>query len=280
MATPLVSIITPSYNRAYILPLALKSVQAQTYSNWELILIDDGSTDNTKAVAEQFNDPRIRYIYQENQGQTVARNRGLREARGEWIAYLDSDNALEPNYLSDMLAEIGKHPDTLWAFPRGYRYLELWEDGKLVSQKDMSDQFPENVTPVDIAHWNFKTDMNGFMHSRKVLEDGVRFDEDFRYLEDWEFMLTFARECPDNFLYVDKPLYTYWQRYGGDGIVSQASYRSIANAFEQVYQKHKDDPLMAGQTWYPSRVEKWNRLADEYEAGKLPPFSHYYFQSK
>lgn len=86
------SIILPTYNRAHLLPKAIKSVVDQTFGEWELIIVDDGSTDNTKAVVEAFQDERIRYIYQQNQERSVARNNGINHAKGTYICFLDSDD--------------------------------------------------------------------------------------------------------------------------------------------------------------------------------------------
>src|SRR5688572_7397445 len=86
------SIIMPTFNRAHIITDAIKSVLNQTDPNWELLVMDDGSSDNTRQVIESLNDDRIRYVFQENSGAAAARNRGLSLARGEWVAYLDSDN--------------------------------------------------------------------------------------------------------------------------------------------------------------------------------------------
>lgn len=90
----LVSIITPSYNTAKYIAETIRSVQNQTYKNWELIIVDDCSNDNTdEIVAEYLNDKRIRYIKNDtNSGAAVSRNRALREAKGKWIAFLDSDD--------------------------------------------------------------------------------------------------------------------------------------------------------------------------------------------
>ncbi len=90
----MVSIIIPTYNRADLLERAIKSVLAQTFTNWELLIIDDGSTDNTKSIIEKYlSDKRIKYIYQENKGPGAARNNGIRQAGGEFIAFLDSDDS-------------------------------------------------------------------------------------------------------------------------------------------------------------------------------------------
>ena len=91
----LFTIVIPSYNRANSIARTIKSVLAQTYNNLELIIIDDGSKDNTKAVVQEYlTDSRVRYIYQENAGAQEARNHGLRESNGKYILFLDSDDEL------------------------------------------------------------------------------------------------------------------------------------------------------------------------------------------
>ena len=102
----LVSIIMPSYNTGRFIAETVESVLAQTYSNWELIIVDDCSTDNTDdVVAPYLSDERIRYIKNEtNSGAAVSRNRALREARGRWIAFLDSDDLWEADKLRAQIA--------------------------------------------------------------------------------------------------------------------------------------------------------------------------------
>jgi GT2 family glycosyltransferase len=106
MSNGLVSIIVPTYNRAYCLPRTIDSVLAQTYQHFEIIIIDDGSTDNTRKLVEGMaaRDGRIRYLYQPNAGVSAARNSGLRAARGDYIALLDSDDVWKPWKLEVQLA--------------------------------------------------------------------------------------------------------------------------------------------------------------------------------
>ncbi len=93
MSDYLVSIIMPSYNTAKYIKDSINSVIEQTYKNWELIIVDDCSSDNTDEVVKQFNDDRIKYFKNEtNSGAAVSRNRALKEAKGKWIAFLDSDD--------------------------------------------------------------------------------------------------------------------------------------------------------------------------------------------
>src|ERR1700722_8506374 len=103
---PKVSVVIPTYNRAATVPRAIESVLAQTVTDLEVIVVDDGSSDDTgKVLREMFGD-RIRYYSQANQGASVARNKGVEEARGEWIAFLDSDDLWEKEKLEWQLKAV------------------------------------------------------------------------------------------------------------------------------------------------------------------------------
>jgi glycosyltransferase involved in cell wall biosynthesis len=111
---PRVSIIVPSYNTGRYLPVAINSVIAQTFPDWELIVIDDGSTDNTRAVAQSYAPTlgeKLRYLYQSNRGLPAARNAAIREARGEFIAILDADDLWLPTRLERGVAVMDSRPD-------------------------------------------------------------------------------------------------------------------------------------------------------------------------
>lgn len=107
----MVSVIMPSYNTAQYITASIASVQEQTYSNWELIIVDDCSTDNTDEIVKPLlTDTRIRYLKNEvNSGAAVSRNRALREARGKWIAFLDSDDLWLPEKLEKQIAFMEKN---------------------------------------------------------------------------------------------------------------------------------------------------------------------------
>ena len=102
--TPKVSVIIPTYNRAHLVGRAIRSVLNQTYQDFEIIVVDDGSTDNTEEVVKSFNDPRIRYIrHEKNRGGSAACNTGIRAARGEYIAFQDSDDEWLPEKLEKQM---------------------------------------------------------------------------------------------------------------------------------------------------------------------------------
>jgi glycosyltransferase involved in cell wall biosynthesis len=121
---PTVSIIVPTYNRADLLPLSLESIRGQTWSDWELIVIDDGGKDHSAAVVEQFAasvNQSVRYVWRENGGPAIARNNGLDLARGKYIAFLDSDDSWLSHHLQDCVAALEANPDVDWTYCAGRR---------------------------------------------------------------------------------------------------------------------------------------------------------------
>lgn len=98
--TPLVSIIMPAYNTARYVAAAIESVMWQTYKNWELLVIDDGSTDGSSDIIKKFTDPRIQYFYQSNRGVSAARNAGIMRMKGDFFCFLDSDDVLPAESVS------------------------------------------------------------------------------------------------------------------------------------------------------------------------------------
>jgi glycosyltransferase involved in cell wall biosynthesis len=96
---PYFSVVIPTHNRAHLIERAISSVLAQTCTDFELIVVDDGSSDDTKTVVERIGDPRIRYVYQQNAGAAAARNHGARLATGEYLTFLDSDDEALPQWL-------------------------------------------------------------------------------------------------------------------------------------------------------------------------------------
>ena len=274
---PLVSVIIPTYNRAHTLGRSIGSVLRQTYRNFELVVVDDGSTDETKAFVEELGDPRIKYFYKPNAGATAARNYGVARASGTWVMYLDSDDELLPECIDTMLEWAGRHPEAVFAFPRADRVLELYENGKLVSSIDDSGDTPEHFTIHDIFMRNAGFGCDGFMYLRRLASEGLVWDEKLKSMEDWELMMTIGERYPEGFLYVPVVLYKYRQRFGSDNMVSKAQYGTWADAFEYIYRKHKTDKMLKGQTWYPAKVEKWRRYQKEFEEGKRPAYQYHYF---
>ncbi len=110
---PKVSVIIPTYNREKFVAKAIDSILSQTFRDYEIIVVDDGSTDNTRQILGPYG-AKITYLYQENSGVSAARNTGIQHATGEWIAFLDSDDEWHPEYLSRQIGRVSSHPGAIF----------------------------------------------------------------------------------------------------------------------------------------------------------------------
>lgn len=111
MENGLVTIVTPVYNVADYLEEMLRGIQSQTYKNWELVLVDDGSTDNSGTICDEFcrKEPRARVIHQQNYGQAAARDVAIAASEGEWLVFADADDVVHPRYIERMIAAAHSH---------------------------------------------------------------------------------------------------------------------------------------------------------------------------
>ncbi len=125
---PVISVIIPTYNRAHLVKDAIDSVLSQTYRDFEIIVVDDGSTDNTKEVLAPYRD-KVKYIYQENQGLSAARNTGIRGARGEYIGFLDSDDLWLPPKLEKQVQILKEYKDIAFVYTN---FIFIDETGKFI----------------------------------------------------------------------------------------------------------------------------------------------------
>ena len=136
--TPLISVVIPAYNAEQFLDETLESVLSQTYENWECIIVNDGSTDNTESVVKKWceKDARFRYFYKENSGASDTRNLGIKEARGEYIAFLDADDLYMPNFLKVCLENLVEKDVDLVA----PKMLEFWNvQNGVIEDEDKKD---------------------------------------------------------------------------------------------------------------------------------------------
>jgi teichuronic acid biosynthesis glycosyltransferase TuaG len=152
---PLVSVIMPAHNAGKYLNESINSVIGQTYSNWELIIVDDGSTDTTATIANEYaaNDPRIKYFYQEQGRQGKARNLAINNSQGYYLAFLDADDIWVNHKLQTQIEILKSRPDLDLICSQGYY---LYEDGK-------SDFFYTTI-----KDWNWEADSETFIKMNQV----------------------------------------------------------------------------------------------------------------
>ncbi|MEJ2618564.1 MAG: glycosyltransferase family 2 protein, partial [Ignavibacteriaceae bacterium] len=142
---PFISVVIPTYNRAGLLKKAVESVLAQTYRNIEVVIVDDGSTDNTKEVIRSFNDNRIVFIeHSNNRGGTAARNTGIKSSKGSWRAFLDSDDIWLETKLEEQVKVIPGLPDDYAVIHCGMRNID-YLTGKMLSERTARENINEIV---------------------------------------------------------------------------------------------------------------------------------------
>lgn len=179
--SPLVSVIMPTHNRADVIHEAIASVLNQTYKNYELIIIDDGSTDNTEALISNLDHLKINYHRQKKSGVSAARNKGLELSNGEYIAYLDSDNTWHPHFLEVFVKKFNSDTSILCAFC-GQNILE---------GNEITGVAVNNFYPRILENRNY-IDLNIFVHHRSLYEKLGGFDNSLSRLVDWDFIYRYT----------------------------------------------------------------------------------------
>lgn len=186
-----VTIVTPAWNAAAHIGETVRSVLAQTLTDWEWIIVDDGSTDETGRVIldEGRGDGRIRVVTQPNRGVSAARNRGLDEARGAFVALLDADDLWLPDNLSRKVSVLGARPEIDFAYCNMYRHYE-GEGRRIRSGPGKSERMLE-----DLLLWNgdvIPTICSNVVLRRRVVDSGLRFDSRFSTAADLDFAFRLA----------------------------------------------------------------------------------------
>jgi glycosyltransferase involved in cell wall biosynthesis len=244
-----ISVIIPTYNRAALVREALDSLLAQTRVPDEIIVIDDGSTDDTPDVLARYGDP-VRVIRQNNRGRSAARNRGLDAAQGDLIAFLDSDDRLPPDSIARRVAAFEQQPavnavygDTLVIGPHG--------DPQGLSSAIYPVPRPSGAIFGDLIRRNFIT-MPSVTFRRTPASAPLRFDAAVEPAEDYDFWLRLAAHA--RFLYLDEPL---------------AEYRIAGSATHDV-----SDWGLTGESAFSDRQQmKRSEIAVQARAMHLPEFA-------
>lgn len=186
MFNPLVSIVTPVYNAEKYLADAIDSVLAQTWQNWELILVDDGSTDSSYAIAQSFTDSRIKLFKQTNKGQCGATNTGLKHITGDYVLFFDADDLLDPNKIEAQMKDCEHFPNSV-GVGRFAFFRDTIEDAKFTEE-------PVYISTSSLQWlyllWSYETMMpnNGYLIPRTVLDKaGIFYDEELLLNIDFEY---------------------------------------------------------------------------------------------
>ena len=185
------SVIIPTYNRCDLLQKAVYSLLAQTHENYEIIIVDDGSDDDTKEMiqklfAEHINSNKIKYIYTTNSGVCAARNTGLQHAKNDWIAYLDSDNSVFPNFLNTFAKAIKTNSQENKIF---------YCMGKTMLGRIIGQDF--NFKQLLIGNY---IDLGTLVHHKDIFNELGGFDENMTRLVDWELIVRYTKHHKPMFI--------------------------------------------------------------------------------
>lgn len=231
---PLVSAIIPTYNRNILVKEAVESVLAQTLGDFEVLVVDDGSTDDTRKTIEAIADKRVRYFYKENGGVSSARNIGLKNATGEYIAFLDSDDLWKPDYLNMMISALKKDNKYGAAYTTLHQYYtDGREKEKYRARHCVSGKITEKFFQTIFVF------LPTLVVSKKILQNCC-FDESLISAGDIDFILRLTLKT--EFLYVEGDLVKRRVQVNSISKVNDESLASVNKAFvlERFYKEHKE----------------------------------------
>lgn len=197
MASPVVTVVIPTFNRAHIVGRALRSVLAQTYQDWEAVVVDDASTDETENVVRGFGDSRIRFLRREkNGGVSAAQNSGIAASSGRYISFLHSDDEFLPTKLEKQVDLLDRQTPQVGAVECGFKVVSDGHERTMLPSlrgKGYEDLL-EFATGVQIGPFLI----------RRALADEIRFDESLPGWEDWDFLLRLVTRC--HLVFIEEPL--------------------------------------------------------------------------
>lgn len=198
---PLFTIVIPTFNRAKLLKKAIQSVIDQTISDWELIVVDDGSTDATKEIVTKFEEENILYIFQEKKERSVARNKGIEKASGRYVCFLDDDDYFLENHLEKFNQFLIKRDFPEIILRSGYS--KVFENGRIIQTPNFNIQQHKN--PVNFSAYNMCGVWSLCIPSRFLEED--KFPINFPHWQDTHLILRLVAKYP--FHQIDAHTYIY-----------------------------------------------------------------------
>lgn len=242
MEQPLVSVVIPTFNRGKCIADTIKSVANQTYSNFEIIVIDDCSTDNTKEIINSLCYQNVRYFCLEhNSGAQVARNKGIKEAKGEWIAFLDSDDLWDATKLMSQMKVAQQHDFK--------KHIVIHSDCIISSEqgriKKVWNMPITNGYAYDLLLSRPSTLFPSILTSKQSLELIGLLDEEVVAYQEWDTSIQLAKIC--EFIHIQEPLFTYTQHQ--DETISKNKYKEILGYYYIINKYRAEIIKNSGSIW-------------------------------
>ena len=273
MTYPRISVIIPTYNRQKLLARAIESVLNQTFKDFELFIVDDGSTDNTKEVVREFQkrDSRIKYIWQENSGAPARpKNTGIKNAKGNYIAFLDDDDEWLSEKLEKQL-ELFEGLESDLGFV-GCNILVINESNKKIWREYKIPRYSSQIFFEELLEGNFILTSSSIMIKKEVLDKIGLFDENLKFGDDWDLWLRIAKKYKFDFA----PEFLIKYYIHGGCITPNLPPMKEAREFEYIFTKYQRE-----YEKYPHIYSiHLRQLASRYCAsGQMSKGRKYYIQS-
>ena len=242
---PKVSIIIPTYNRAHPLKRAIQSVLNQTYQDFEVIVVDDGSTDNTEAVVKNLNDERVRYKrHKKKKGVSATRNTGIASARGEYIAFQDSDDIWLPEKLERQMKLFTHAPSRV-----GVVYTAFW-----LIRKDRRNYIPlpkvskrEGDIHKELLNGNFITPQSAVIR-KECFEVSGLFDEKLPSLNDWDLWIRISKNWELKF--IGEPLVLVYRTSDSISVKQNTSITGFRPIIDKYFEEFSKDRRILGDHYF------------------------------
>ncbi|MCD6419547.1 MAG: glycosyltransferase [Synergistetes bacterium] len=256
---PKVSVIIPTYNRSDLVVKAVDSVLSQTYGDFELIVVDDGSEDDTSDIVMRYNDERLIYIrYVRNRGPSAARNSGIRLSRGEYVAFLDSDDEWLPEKLERQIEVMEKSSPDVGVVYTGY--LQMLGEESVVSPFLSVVEKVEGDLHAEIVRGDFIL-ISSALVRKKCLEEVGGFDEYLMGPEVWDLWLRVTKKCL--FKFINEPLVK--RGIHGDNLsVGMRNPSVVKSQKEYIFRKYPGDfGDHVGYGWFHGRYKSVKEMVND-----------------
>jgi glycosyltransferase involved in cell wall biosynthesis len=256
---PAVSVVIATYNRAELLPATIESILAQCFQNFELIIVDDGSTDETQRVLAPY-EHRIKYIRQINRGPSAARNLGVQNAKADWIAIQDSDDLCLSNHLETLLAYTKNHPDCGMVFANGNYLAGPEHNRETIIPKTKSRRLAEQGVRLEDLFDKSIVRLQAALISKRCYDEIGGHDESLRISMDLDLAFRLFSRYP--MAYLDEVVFSYRKHSGN--ISGNQELRLFENirVIEKLLQNNQQAKATLGARRVASRLAyRYYRLA-------------------
>ena len=271
----MITIIVPIYNASKYLRQCLETLHQQSYNKIEILLINDGSTDNSEIVCKEFvkKDSRFKYIFKHNGGVSSARNIGIEQAKGDYIIFVDSDDFCDSNMLDSVLSELTKNTLLCFGYFRAFKNKQEKEVLNESQQQNINKNMYKYIIDSESIGgylWNKVFD------AHIIKNHNIKFDEKIHFMEDMLFVIEYTKYIT-KIKYIEKPLYFYRMRKSGaSGNLFNSKNLSMLEALKiliEKFQENKEINILLKYNYlynyyrlkYQNKNEKNNIIGNEKE---------------